>query len=87
MARFRPRAPLIGLSPDAAVARRLALSWGVVPVMVGTYGSTDELVWHAVETAVQRALVVRGDTVVVLAGAPDHAAVGVTDVLRVVAVG
>lgn len=86
MARFRPRARLIGLSPDAVVARCLALSWGVTPVMVGTCESTDDLVRHAVETAVERRLVDPGDTVVVLAGAPDHPAAGVTDVLRVVSV-
>ena len=86
MARFRPRAPLIGLSPDDRVVRALALSWGVVPVIVDMYRSTDDLVWHTVETAVHRGLVTHGDTVVVLAGAPDRSAPGVTDVMRVVQV-
>ena len=84
MARFRPRALLVGLSPDPAVVRSLTLSWGVVPVPVDTYRSTDELVWHAVETAVRRGLAVPGDTVLVLAGAPDHRSPPATDVMRVV---
>lgn len=87
MARFRPSATLLGLSPSPGVLRALALSWGVVPVEVRTCRSTDDLVWHAVETAVQRGLVVRGDTVVVLAGSPDRLSPAATDVMRVVDVG
>jgi pyruvate kinase len=87
MARFRPQAALVGLSPSLQVVRELALSWGVIPVQVGTYGSTDEVVWHAVETTVQRGLTMRGDTVVVLAGAPDGRSPAATDVMRVVDVG
>jgi len=87
MARFRPDATLVGLSPSPEVVRTLALSWGVVPVQVGTYCSTDDLVWHAVERAVTTGLATRGDTVVVLAGAPDRPGPATTDVIRVVAVG
>jgi pyruvate kinase len=90
MARFRPAAKLIGLSPDPAVARSLALSWGVEPLEVGVYGSTDEMVWFAVETALRAQLIDPGDTVLVLAGAPSTtrlpAGDAATDVLRIVRV-
>jgi pyruvate kinase len=86
MARFRPSARLIGLSPDPATVRALALSWGVTSVHVETYTTTDELVWHAVETAVQNGLVQSGETVLVLAGAPDRLSGASTDVLRIVRV-
>ncbi|HRD99881.1 MAG TPA: pyruvate kinase, partial [Ilumatobacteraceae bacterium] len=49
MSRFRPPALLIGASPDPATVRAMALTWGVVPIQVGSYGSTDELVWFAIE--------------------------------------
>jgi pyruvate kinase len=84
MARFRPTPTLIGLSPSAETVRAMTLSWGVTPLEVGTYGSTDELVWYAIETAVQRGLVRTGDTVLVLAGAPDRIGSAATDVLRIV---
>lgn len=87
MARFRPDAMLVGLSPSPQVVRSLALSWGVVPLEVGTYASTDDLVWHAVEGAVRNGIATRGDTVIVLAGAPDRPAPAATDILRVVGVG
>ena len=86
MARFRPQAVLIGLSPDPATVRAMALSWGVRPMEVDTYGTTDELVWHAVERAVQEGLVQVGQTVLVLAGAPDRPSGASTDVLRIVRV-
>jgi pyruvate kinase len=86
MARFRPEAQLIGLSPDPATVRSMALSWGVDPIETGTYRSTDEMVWFAVETAVQRGKVRSGDVVLVLAGAPDRPSGAATDVLRIVRV-
>lgn len=86
MARFRPSATLIGLSPDPATVRAMALSWGVRALEVATYQSTDDLVWFAVERAVQSGLVHTGDTVLVLAGAPDRASGASTDVLRIVRV-
>ncbi|MBI5090701.1 MAG: pyruvate kinase, partial [Actinobacteria bacterium] len=72
MARFRPTPMLIGLSPDPQTVRTMTMSWGVVPLAVDTYRSTDELVWFAVETAVRRVLIKTGQVVLVLAGAPDR---------------
>jgi pyruvate kinase len=83
MAALRPACRLIGASPSVATARQLALSWGVEPLVVGEYTTTDEMVWCVVEAVVRQGLVRHGDTIAVLAGAPD-AAVGTTDVLRVV---
>lgn len=86
MARFRPSPTLIGVSPRPETVRSLALSWGVHPVLVDEYSSTDEMVWFAVETAVERGLVRAGSTVLVLAGAPDQPSGAATDVLRIVRV-
>ena len=83
MARFRPTAPLIGISPDPATARALSVAWGVLPMTVETYQTTDELVWCVVEAVVRAGHVGGGDLVAVLAGAPDRPD-GATDVLRVV---
>lgn len=86
MARFRPDRRLIALSPDARTVNALALSWGVDPVLVATYESTDEMVWFAVETAVDQGRIAHGDTVVVLAGSPTRHAATAADVLRIVQV-
>ncbi len=87
MARFRPTARLIGLSPNVATVRSMSLTWGVTPLHVDTYGSTDELVWFAIESAVQHQLISAGAVVAVLAGAPDRPSGAATDVLRLVRVG
>lgn len=70
IARFRPFAPLLGLSPVASTARQLTLTWGLLPLTVPEQKSTDEIVWFAVERAVALGLVHQGETVVVLAGNP-----------------
>ena len=87
MARFRPTPMLIGLSPDPATVRTLALSWGVVAA-AGRHVPLD-----------RRAGLVRGrdggaaagwshagQVVLVLAGAPDRPSGARTDVLRIVSV-
>lgn len=91
MARFRPDARMIGLSPDPKMVRSMALTWGIEPLEVDTYGSTDEMVWFAVERALECDLIDHGDTVLVLAGSPSRrhgsgAAATATDVLRLVEV-
>jgi pyruvate kinase len=87
MARFRPEAALFGLSPDVHTARAMALSWGVLPMKVDAYRSTDEMVWFAVETVERAGYVHKDDLLAVLAGAPDLSGGGATDVLRIVRVG
>src|SRR5918994_548290 len=85
MSALRPPCRLIGASPSPAIARQLALSWGVEPLVVDEYETTDEMVWCVVEATVQHGLVRHGDSIAVLAGAPTSAT-GTTDVLRVVSV-
>jgi pyruvate kinase len=86
MARYRPGARLIGLSPNPRTVNALTLSWGVEPVKVEEYQSTDEMVWFAVETALHHGFIAHGDLVLVLAGAPDRHGGAATDVLRIVEV-
>jgi pyruvate kinase len=85
MAALRPACRLIGASPSLATVRQLTLSWGVEPLLVAEYTTTDEMVWCVVEAAVRDGLVRHGESIAVLAGAPD-ASPGRTDVLRIVGV-
>jgi pyruvate kinase len=86
MARFRPAARLLGLSPDRRTLGALALSWGIEPVELEETDSTDDMVWFAVEKAVSGGYVEHGDTVVVIAGAPDRTSGAAADVMRIVRV-
>jgi pyruvate kinase len=86
MARFRPEARLLGLSPEPRTVNTLTLLWGVEPALVDRYTSTDEMVWYAVERSVQAGSVTEGDIVVVLAGSADRPESTAADVLRLVRV-
>jgi pyruvate kinase len=86
VARFRPPSRLLGLSPDRRTLDALALSWGVEPVEMEESTSTDDMVWSAVERAVSRGFIATGDTVVVIAGAPDRLSGAAADVMRIVRV-
>ncbi len=70
VSRFRPTAPLIAATPSERVARQLSVAWGITPMLVARRGTTDEVVWFAVEAAVQHGYVRSGDLVAVVVGAP-----------------
>ena len=67
VAQYRPRAPILAATPYAETYRRLALVWGVTPLL-NQSESTDAPIDGALGAALASARVQRGDTVVVLAG-------------------
>jgi len=70
VARYRPCMPVIAATPDPVVCRREALVWGVTPVLVPEYASTDEMIEYTTRAAREAALVKPGDRVVITAGVP-----------------
>lgn len=70
VSRYRPTAPLIAATPSAETARQLTVAWGIEPVMVELRGTTDDIVWFAVEAAVREGFVKSGDVVAVVVGSP-----------------
>ncbi|SHE69579.1 pyruvate kinase [Clostridium fallax] len=78
----RPDAPIVAITPDEKVAKKLALSWGVLPIVAEKMNSTDEMMEKSVEIAKANNLVKAGDTVVIAAGVP-VAEVGTTNLLKV----
>jgi pyruvate kinase len=81
-ARERPEAPIIGLTPAEPTGRRLALVWGVHPVVTPHTHSMTETVTRATRIAVQEGFATPGQTVVVIAGVP-FGIPGTTNALRV----
>ena len=70
IAHLRPGMPVLGLTPSLAVARQLALSWGVVPVVTDVLGSGDLMLETANRWVLKAGLAAPGDRVVVTAGVP-----------------
>jgi len=85
ISRFRPTCPILAMTPSPQTARRLTMAWGIRPILMDTHGTTNEVVWHAVEKAAQLGFIRSGDVVGVLVGAP-HVSDPTTDVLRLVRV-
>ncbi len=68
ISRFRPPVDIIGLTTNRKVWYKLALSWGVTPVMSGTFTSTDVLFYHATETAKKVFDLQPGDHIIITGG-------------------
>jgi pyruvate kinase len=82
MARERPRAPIIGMTPRRETARRLALAWGVNPVVCSDVSGVDDMTQRAVATAKQLQFAQPGQTIVIAAGVP-FGTPGSTNLLRI----
>jgi pyruvate kinase len=82
MARERPKAPIIGMTPKLATARSLALVWGVHAVLTHDVASVSEMTEFACATAVKQGLAQPGQTIVIAAGMPFGTA-GTTNLLRI----
>lgn len=71
VARYRPRSPIVAVTPHAETYRRLALVWGVTPLMNQTQPTTtDELIDRSLRAALAIAVAERGGTVVITAAVP-----------------
>lgn len=86
ISKFRPACPILGCTPDVKVFRQMAMSWGVVPVLVEEKMRSDDLFDHAVDVSVKSGVVKHGDLVVITAGLP-LGIPGMTNILKVHIVG
>jgi pyruvate kinase len=70
VARYRPCVQILAATPDPAVCRQMALVWGVVPLLVPEYTSTDDMIAYTTRAALKAGLVKSGDQVLITAGIP-----------------
>jgi pyruvate kinase len=82
LSRFRSPSPIIAITPNPAVQHKLALFWGVYPLISRRAPDTDTVIEEAVKTATEAGLVHEGETVIITAGTGGHAA-GDTDLIKV----
>ncbi len=69
VSRYRPKAPIVAVSPNEETVRRLMLWWGVVPILTGSSDNIDDMLRNALAQTVKAGLAKAGDKVVVTAGA------------------
>ncbi|MEW8973630.1 MAG: pyruvate kinase [Tissierellaceae bacterium] len=86
ISKFRPKAPIIAVTTTERVMRRLALEWGVYPVLAPESESTDEVISNSVEATIQNGYAKEGDLVVITAGIPAGLS-GSTNLIKVHIIG
>jgi pyruvate kinase len=86
VARERPSAPILGLTPRDATARRLALVWGVHSAVVPDAKDLDDMVTTATHQAKIDGFGKDGDRIVITAGVP-FAMPGKTNLMRIARIG
>ncbi len=82
VAKYRPRAEIIAVTPSEAVCRRLALSWGVRAVCCPFSDEIGRMMQDSLDMAVQKDYIRPGEKVVLTGGDP-HAGKGGTNLLMV----
>jgi len=86
VARERPRTPIICMTPSEITYRRMALVWGVIPLLVKEFATIDEMISVVVRGAHDARLIHRGDTILIIAGVP-FGVMGQTNLMKVHRVG
>jgi pyruvate kinase len=81
MSKYRPTAPIVALTTNEAMCRRVAAYWGVIPALVGEVTNTDEMVQRVASKAQKVGLVKPGDVIIVTAAAP-VASMGETNMME-----
>jgi len=71
MSKFRPKQPIIALTPSSWVARRMSMLWGVQPFVLKEVGEYHEQIVERVDDfLLSRDIVSSGDRLVILMGSP-----------------
>lgn len=84
---FRPIQPIIAVTPDKSVQRKLLLNWGIYPLcMPKIADDSEEMIQNSVKTAIDAGLVQKEDRVVLCAGIPLQSPIPV-NTIRVLIIG
>ena len=70
MSEYRPQGGILALTTDDVTYRRLALYWGVIPILTSPIATLDEFVERAQSEILDRNLSRPGDHVILTAGVP-----------------
>ena len=70
VARYRPAVPIVAVTPNERTYRRLALVWGVTPLLIPEFATTDEMVELLMDVARREGIAPAGSRVVLTAGVP-----------------
>ncbi|MBL8163343.1 MAG: pyruvate kinase [Anaerolineae bacterium] len=70
LAKERPSTTILCVTPNELTYHRMALVWGVIPLLIPEFHTIDEMIGTVVRTAEEANLVKQGDSLVIIAGVP-----------------
>ncbi|MFP4082881.1 MAG: pyruvate kinase [Candidatus Aminicenantes bacterium] len=70
VAKYRPHCPILAPTPEEKIFRRMALNWGVIPILSKGMRNTDDMIESTLKTALKSKQVTKGQKVVITAGVP-----------------
>jgi pyruvate kinase len=82
VSRYRPKEPILALTPDARISSRLLLCWGIHPIETTEPSSVNELFALGARLAKELGLAKSGDLIVITGGIPIGVP-GTTNLLKV----
>jgi pyruvate kinase len=82
IARERPEAPILALTPSRETAGRLAVVWGVHAVVTKDAHDVDDMAKRAVKFAAREGFAKTGDRIIIVAGVPFGTS-GATNMVRI----
>ena len=82
VSKFRPATPILAITNESKVARRLQLVWGVTPLLIEGQNNTTETFTKAIKYAQEINILKKGDLVVETAGTLTGIS-GSTDLIKV----
>lgn len=86
IAKYRPKVPIIAVTFSEMISRKLALVWGVHPVLGRLASSIDELLDISIDRSLRANLVERGSKVIITAGVPIGTS-GTTNLMKIHVIG
>lgn len=86
MSRLRSYIPILAMTPDVGTYNRLALTWGVEPIIAPQVEHTDDMVKQVDTLMLSSKRASKGETIMIVAGAPPGIP-GSTNAMRVHVVG
>ncbi len=70
VSKYRPKAPILAITPHPHVIPKLCLLWGVIPMIGESVGTTDEMFQTAIIHCAKLGFIEKDDFVVISAGVP-----------------
>lgn len=82
ISKYRPKCPIIAITPHEEVRRGLNLNFGIFPLKCEMFTTTDEILVEAKKVVTTLSIADKGDDIVVAAGMP-NAVTGGTNMLKI----